>query len=121
MFSYPYYLVIHRRYPLELNRAMRVSFKTNKLRDEYEQSKKGVKAYGEQIARKYVQRVNLIKRARDLEEVKGLPGLDCHPLKGRRKGQWAVKLTGFYRLIFTVTGDRLDVARIEEVSKHYDD
>jgi proteic killer suppression protein len=50
-----------------------------------------------------------------------LPGLRCHPLKGNRKGQYAVKLTGFYRLIFTVDGDCLDIALIEEVSKHYDD
>ena len=48
-------------------------------------------------------------------------GLRCHPLKGNRKGQYAVKLTGFYRLIFTVDGNCLDIALIEEVSKHYDD
>lgn len=100
---------------------MRISFKTKALRSEYEQSRLGVKAYGEQIARKYVQRVNLLKDARDLEEVKTLPGLNCHPLKGNRKGQWAIKLTGFHRLIFTVSGEKLDIARIEEVSKHYDD
>lgn len=100
---------------------MRISFKSNKLQTEYEHSRQGVKAYGEQVATKYVQRVNLLKRSRDLEEVKTLPGLDCHPLKGDRKGQWAIKLTGFYRLIFTVSGERLDIARIEEVSKHYDD
>jgi proteic killer suppression protein len=50
-----------------------------------------------------------------------LPGLNCHPLKGNRKGQYAVKLTGFYRLIFTVSGDCLNIALIEDVSKHYDD
>lgn len=100
---------------------MKISFKTAKLQKEYADHRKAVKSYGESIARKYIQRVNLLKQARDLDEVKTLPGLNCHPLKGDRKGQWAVKLSGFYRLIFTVSGDTFNLARIEEVSKHYDD
>jgi proteic killer suppression protein len=100
---------------------LKISFKTTRLQKEYEDQRKAVKSYGEPIARKYIQRVNLLKQARDLDEVKTLPGLDCHPLKGDRKGQWAVKLSGFYRLIFTVSGNALNLARIEEVSKHYDD
>jgi len=44
-----------------------------------------------------------------------------HPLKGNRHGQFAVSLTGFYRLIFTLHGDALEIANIEQVSKHYDD
>lgn len=100
---------------------MKISFKTNRLQKEYENQRNAVKSYGEQIARKYIQRVNLLKRAANLNEVKALPGLYCHPLKGDRKGQWTVKLSGFYRLIFTVSGTALNLARIEEVSKHYDD
>jgi len=100
---------------------MKVGFKTKKLRNEYQHSKKAVQAYGPQVAGKYIQRVNILKQVVDLDEVKRLPGLNCHSLKGTRKGQWAVKLTGFYRLIFTVSGKQLDVARIEEVSKHYGD
>jgi proteic killer suppression protein len=50
-----------------------------------------------------------------------LPRLRCHELSGNRKGQYAVNLTGFYRLIFTMVDDRIDVIRIEEVSKHYGD
>jgi len=100
---------------------LKISFKTSKLQKEYEDQRKAVKSYSKPIARKYIQRVNLLKQAMNLDEVKGLPGLNCHPLKGGRKGQWAVKLSGFYRLIFTVSGNALDLARIEEVSKHYDD
>jgi len=36
-------------------------------------------------------------------------------------GQWALSLTGFHRLIFTLESDRLEIAMIEEVSKHYGD
>lgn len=50
-----------------------------------------------------------------------LPVLRCHPLKGNRAGQYAVNITGFYRLIFSLEGEMLEIARIEEVSKHYGD
>lgn len=81
----------------------------------------GGSQFGDQVARKYVQRITLIKTARDIDEVMALPGLLCHPLTQNRKGQYAVKLTGFYRLVFTLEDDMLTVARIEEVSKHYGD
>lgn len=100
---------------------MIVTFKTKKLEKCYEQYRQADKEFGKQVARKYVQRITLIKKARNLEEVMKLPGLRCHPLKGDRAGQYAVNLTGFYRLIFTVEGDCFNVAKIEEVSKHYDD
>ena len=73
------------------------------------------------MARKYIQRVNIMKQVRDINELCNLPGLRCHPLKKDRKGQWAINLTGFYRLIFSLTGAKLEIAQIEEVSKHYDD
>jgi proteic killer suppression protein len=98
-----------------------VAFRTRKLEREYLKSAVAIKAYGAQVARKYIQRVNIIKHARNIEELTSLPGLRCHPLKGNRYGQFAVNLTGFYRLIFTLHGDELEIAKIEEVSKHYDD
>lgn len=73
------------------------------------------------MARRYVLRINTIKHARDIDELKALPVLRCHALKGGRSGQYAVKLTGFYRLIFTLEGESLTIVRIEEVSKHYGD
>ena len=58
---------------------------------------------------------------RNIDELCELPGLRCHKLRGKRQGQWAVNLTGFYRLLFTLEGKKLEIACIEEVSKHYDD
>ncbi len=100
---------------------MEVAFRTRKLEREYRNNTAAVKAYGKQVARKYIQRINIIKHARDIDELIGLPGLRCHPLKGDRQGQYAVTLTGFYRLIFTLHGNALEIANIEEVSKHYGD
>jgi proteic killer suppression protein len=100
---------------------LEVKFRTRKLEREYLQSDHANKAYGVVVARKYIQRINIIKQTKDIDELLRLPGLGCHPLRGDRQGQYAVKLTGFYRLIFTLQGDALKIVRIEEVSKHYGD
>jgi len=100
---------------------MEVTFRTRKLEREYRKSATAIKAYGAKIAKKYIQRVNIIKHARNIDELSKFPGLRCHPLKGNRHGQFTVNLTGFYRLIFTLHGDALEIAKIKEVSKHYDD
>lgn len=100
---------------------MEVTFRTRKLEREYREYAKSVKAYGDKIARKYIGRINIIKAVKDIDELINLPGLKCHPLKGNRAGQYAIKMTGFCRLIFTLKGDLLEIAHIEEVSKHYGD
>jgi toxin HigB-1 len=100
---------------------MEVQFRTRKLQRHYEDYKEAEKAYGLAVARRYIGRINIIKQSRNLTELMKLHGLHCHELKGDRKGEYTVRLTGFYRLIFTVTDKTLEVACIEEVSKHYDD
>ena len=100
---------------------MEVTFRTKKLEREYLKVALAQKTYGRQVARKYIQRINIIKHSRNIDELSRLPGLRCHPLKGDRQGQFAINLTGFYRLIFTLHGEALEIVNIEEVSKHYDD
>jgi proteic killer suppression protein len=100
---------------------LQIQFRTKKLENQYSRHKLAAKAYGNEVARKYVQRIEIIKQTKDFDELSGLPGLKCHPLKGDREGQYAIYLTGFYRLIFTLVGESLEIVQIEEVSKHYDD
>ncbi len=100
---------------------MEIAFRTRKLKRQYERSADAIRAYGDEVGRTYIARINLMKQASDIEELRELPVLRCHPLKGDRAGQWAVTLTGSSRLIFTLEGERLEIAMIEEVSKHYDD
>lgn len=104
-----------------MEEPMLVAFRTTKLQKQYEQSDRAVRAYGHDVARKYIQRINIIKLARTFEELKSLHGFNCHPLKGDLKGKWSISLTGFYRLIITREGGALEIVKIEEVSKHYDD
>lgn len=107
--------------PILIGELLIVKFRTRKLEKCFLKHNQAVSEFGDQIARKYIQRINIIKGINSLDDLLKLPGLNCHPLKGNRSGQYTVKLTGFYRLIFTVEGDTLNIAMIEEVSKHYDD
>jgi len=100
---------------------MRVQFRKPKLKKQYEDFREAKKAYGEQVGRRYIQRINIIKCAKDIEELRRLPGLRCHELTGDRLGEWSITLVGRYRLIFTLVGDNLEIVNIEEVSKHYGD
>lgn len=77
--------------------------------------------WGPAVARKYVQRIDLLQEASGLAEIEALPGLRCHPLKGRRRGQFAVTLHDRWRLIFSLLGRQVKIVRIEEVTKHYGD
>ena len=100
---------------------MKIRFKTKKLEKQYLNSKEATKAYGQQVAKRYILRINIIKKAKCFDDLYAIPSLKFHPLEGNRKGEFAVKLTGFYRLIITNDGETFDIARIEEVSKHYGD
>jgi toxin HigB-1 len=54
-------------------------------------------------------RLNVLDRAKELRDV-ALPGMGFHPLKGQRKGVYAISVTGNYRLTFRFEkGDVLDV------------
>jgi len=98
---------------------LQVEFRTKKLEKQFLDSKQAVKAYGQAVATRYIERINIIKHTSSIEELERLPGLNCHPLKGDRDGEWSVRLNGFMRLIFTLHGEALEIVRIKEVSKHY--
>lgn len=99
---------------------MQVEFRTKALRKQYEKGSHAIRAYGQMIGRRYIQRINIMKSATDIEQLQTLPVIHCHPLKKNRKGDWAIKLADRARLIFTLHGDELQIARIEEVdTQHY--
>jgi toxin HigB-1 len=54
-------------------------------------------------------RMNVLNRARELRDI-ALPGFDFHPLKGNRKGEYAIGVTGNHRITFRFdSGDVLDL------------
>ncbi len=100
---------------------MEIKFKTKKLAKQFTNHNEAIKAYGMQVAKKYLMRINTLKSAKSFEDLYKIPSLKFHPLSGDRKGEYAISLTGYWRLIITNNGDTFDIAKIEEVSNHYGD
>ena len=66
----------------------------------------GIQAKHAQRLRLILGRLNVAIEPRDM----GLPGLRLHPLKGERKGTWAVSVSGNWRVTFAFSGpDVVDV------------
>lgn len=55
---------------------------------------------GVKRAKLFIKRLNALRDADSLEDVRNLPGR-FHELKGDRKGQWGCDLDHPYRLVFT--------------------
>jgi proteic killer suppression protein len=98
-----------------------IVFKTKQLQKCYEVFKIAKRQWGEVVAYSYVERINIIKAATDIAALQNMPVIRCHSLKGDRKGQWSITLTGRYRLIFILQGKQPQIVRIEEVNIHYGD
>ena len=97
-----------------------VSFRTARLRRSYEESARAIRQWGPDVGRKYITRVNLLYAVSDLQAAYSIRSLRLHPLKGARKGELSIYLTGRWRLIVT-PGDTEESVIIQEVSNHYDD
>ena len=70
-------------------------------------AKSGIQAKHADRLRLILGRLNAATNARDMN----LPGLELHELHGGRKGTWAVKVSGNWRVTFTFVGkdaDRVD-------------
>ena len=100
---------------------MRIEFKSSQLRDCFLNQRLAQKFLGKDLAARFRQRVDLLYTLQKWEDAVGVPGWRCHPLKGNRRGQWAIKLGRFHRLIVTVSNGALEIVTIEEISKHYGD
>jgi proteic killer suppression protein len=98
-----------------------VRFRTNRLKKCYEVFSLGSRAWGADVAKKYIQRIDLLQTASSLAEIRMLPGLNCHPLKGGRSGQYAITVHDRWRLVFIMTGETAEAILVEEVIQHYGD
>ena len=100
---------------------LRVLFANNTLRKCYEQEKMRVKRWGKKIARRYVERVNILHASKSAQDLYEFPHLRFHPLGGDREGEHALDLDRTWRLILTFADERMTIVRVEEVSDHYGD
>ena len=72
----------------------------------------GIQATHARRLRLILGRLNVATEPRDM----ALPGLDLHPLKGERRGTWAVDLSGNWRITFGFSGP--DVVNVDYEDYH---
>lgn len=72
----------------------------------------GVQAQHAKRLRLLLGRLNVATTPRDMN----LPGLRLHELRGSRKGTWAVKVSGNWRITFSVVGK--DIANVDYEDYH---
>ena len=70
----------------------------------YDGTKKGIQT---QHAQKLADILDRLDAARDIMDMK-YPGSDLHQLKGKKKGSWAVKVTGNWRVVFSFKEDNAE-------------
>ena len=75
-------------------------------------TKAGIQAKHANRLRLVLGRLNAATTASDMD----LPGLGLHRLRGARKGAWAVKVSGNWRITFSVVGK--DVVNVDYEDYH---
>ncbi len=98
---------------------MKISFSSNRLAAAGTSIVEANRLFGALIGRKYVQRVAIFRAAGKFTELFGHKALRLHPLKGKRAGQYAVTLTGNWRLVFEKMDE--DEVRILSVEDYHGD
>jgi len=78
---------------------MEISFASRKLKKQLTDPISAIKHFGI-LARKINQRIQELASSENLEMIRKIPAAKCHELKGDRTGQFAVAISGNYRLIF---------------------
>ena len=73
-------------------------------------SKAGIQTQHAERLRLILGRLNAATNPEDMR----LPGLELHRLKGHRKGAWAVKVSGNWRVTFSFVGKDADGVDYED-------
>ncbi len=87
----------------------------------YEKVNEATRRWGEAVARRYTQRINILHTCESIADLHGMTALRFHALKGERAGQYALRLTDRMRLIVSFSGKDQKNVCVEEVSQHYGD
>ena len=69
------------------------------------------------VASRSLRKLELLDAVPNLQELKKIPGLDLHPLKGKRQGQHAIKVNDQFRVCF-IWGKDNNVYEVEITDYH---
>ena len=96
---------------------MYIDFSTKHLAEASINYSEASRLFGMQIARKYMQRITILKATEKFNELYGHKSLRLHQLKGNRAGQYSISLTANYRLIMEKLEE--DSVRILDVEDYH--
>jgi plasmid maintenance system killer protein len=92
-----------------------IEFATNRLSTASLSLSEATRLLGVPIGRKYIQRLAIIRAVDQFNQLYGHRALRLHPLRGARVGQYAMTLTGNFRLVIErVSEDRVRVLGVED-------
>ena len=98
---------------------MEVIFQSRRLERCFDESSRAVRAWGHDVGRRYVRRVNELRALSRFDDLFRVRQFRAHWLHSRRR-DCALDLVGRWRLIVR-RGARDDQVIVREVSNHYDD
>lgn len=94
---------------------MEIEFSSNRLANASVSLPEANRIFGVAIGRKYIQRLGVLRATDKFSQLYGHRALRLHPLKGQRARQYAVVLTGNFRLtIEKVQEDRVRIMDVED-------
>jgi plasmid maintenance system killer protein len=83
---------------------MEIRFRKNKLQKQMSSASEIKKAFGV-MAKKVAARLDEIAASPNLAILMQIPAANCHALIADRKGQWALNISGNFRIIFEIDHD----------------
>lgn len=96
-----------------------VRYRTRQLRKVCEDASVAERKYGAAAADKIQRRIDQIRAVDSVEELVQFGIGRCHPLQGKRKGQYAMDLTQPYRLIFEKVNEQIVAVEILEIVDYH--
>ncbi|MFN8346285.1 MAG: type II toxin-antitoxin system RelE/ParE family toxin [Spirosomataceae bacterium] len=102
---------------------MLVKFNNDYLENLYEGKEvKGKPRYSEQVIKKFIQKINILKNIENSSALRQFRGLNFEELKGDKKGIYSMRVDLSYRLEFRLQNDIItltEIALIDDMTKHY--
>ena len=80
---------------------MNIDFKNNRIKKALSDAGEMQKQFGN-MAKKVSQRMEQLRAAPTLAVMQRYQAARCHPLKGVRKGEWAIDISVNHRMIFEI-------------------
>jgi proteic killer suppression protein len=100
---------------------VQVEFRTARLERCYVQFRAAVREWGDKAARRYIERINVLKSSKSADDLYKVPSLAFHPLKGDEKGRYALTVIDRMRMVVSFRDRVKTIVRVEEVTQHYGD